>query len=572
MSGNRKWRKIMKKTIIGSIVMLLLFILIAPVYPGSSSQRTGGAAASGAYQRDPNLNPPGVFPINKQTVTLKMGVQQNGQIPEWETNYQTRMIERLGNYKLVFEVYPAGELMQKLDLMINAGGSDLPDVLISGSAFNLGRLTKYGQAGMVIPCNQYYENSAHFINIAKQGVPFDPLMYTTSYDGNVYGMYYVSTGYDSAISMSRIMIYEPWLRKLGLSRPETTDEFVNVLRAFRDQDPNGNGIKDEIPLMCYRNAMSTNVLYALMMPFIYTQPNYWMHNNGKIDVAFNKPGWREGLRYIKQLIDEGLFSPLSFTQDENQMTGVMSPNPAKVGAMIRSSTSNLGINDPKRAEYIVMGPLEGPAGKQKLYWPQIPFVSLIITKNCKTPESAFMLGDLMCEDEMSITSRHGEKGVDWFIPQPPDNKSMMEGRIMQYREIQNIWGTPSNKHWAVNGPRITPLKYAFFAAENADPTNPADFYVEIARYILTEMQYTTKDPITGLVYNEREQAIMDEFHSTIISYVQESYARFVTGDLSIDRDWDRYVGEFGRMSLSNVIGAAQSAWDRQQNDWSNLVK
>ena len=44
-----------------------------------------------------------------------------------------------------------------------------------------------------------------------------------------------------------LSINTTWLERLGLEMPETLEEFANVLRAFRDQDPNGNGIQDEIP-------------------------------------------------------------------------------------------------------------------------------------------------------------------------------------------------------------------------------------------------------------------------------------------------------------------------------------
>ena len=33
---------------------------------------------------------------------------------------------------------------------------------------------------------------------------------------------------------------------LGLDMPETTDELHEVLKAFVNNDPNGNGVKDEI--------------------------------------------------------------------------------------------------------------------------------------------------------------------------------------------------------------------------------------------------------------------------------------------------------------------------------------
>ena len=63
-------------------------------------------------------------------------------------------------------------------------------------------------------------------------------------------------------------------------------------------------------------------------------------------------------------------------------------------------------------------------------------------------------------------------------------------------------------------------------------------------------------------YNEQEQDVMNEFHSTILSYVRESFARFATGDLNLDRDWDSYIAEFDKMGLKEVIAATQSAYDR----------
>ena len=43
------------------------------------------------------------------------------------------------------------------------------------------------------------------------------------------------------------MIRQDWLDQLGLTMPKTQDEYVKVLEAFRDKDPNGNGQKDELP-------------------------------------------------------------------------------------------------------------------------------------------------------------------------------------------------------------------------------------------------------------------------------------------------------------------------------------
>jgi putative aldouronate transport system substrate-binding protein len=217
----------------------------------------------------------------------------------------------------------------------------------------------------------------------------------------------------------------------------------------------------------------------------------------------------------------------------------------------------LGATDKKRSEYAIVPPLQGPAGKQSLWWPILPSITMLITKNCKTPESAFMMGDLMATEEMSINNHYGEKGVDW--KDPPANA---RGYVSGYEPLADpivLWGTLQNKHWAENGPNLRGKKWAF---PDMATDSPYDYVIAIGRGLPDAIKYGTKDPITGLIYNEQEQDVMNEFHATIITYVQESFARFVMGDLNIDRDWNAYVAEFDKMGLANVIRATQSAWDR----------
>src|SRR3954454_4735465 len=58
-------------------------------------------------------------------------------------------------------------------------------------------------------------------------------------DGKVYGVY-------RARPLGRNGIYfrQDWLKKLGLQEPKTIDDFYNVLKAFTNNDPDGDGKKD----------------------------------------------------------------------------------------------------------------------------------------------------------------------------------------------------------------------------------------------------------------------------------------------------------------------------------------
>jgi putative aldouronate transport system substrate-binding protein len=538
-------------------MVFALALLPGIVFAGGRGQSGSTPAGSGGYQPDPNLNPLGTLPIAKTTVPLKIGIESQANVEDFETNWMTRQLERRGNFNLTFEVYPSGERAQKVELMVMAGGADLPDAVIGG--IDLGSATKFGQAGMIIPTNAYYANSAYWSKGSAKDLDLDPLKYVTSYDGNIYGIYGINVSLNNSYSAGRLMIFEPWLAKLGLKMPETTQEFLETLRAFRDRDPNGNGQKDEIPLVSFNTNMGNNYLYALMTPFIYTQSNFWLLSNGKIDVPFNKPQWREGVRFTKQLLDEGLLSPLSFTQDQPQMTALVTPDPPRAGVVNRISMSNLGANDTKRGQYIPVPPLQGPGGRRAFYQPQLPELRMIISKNCKNPEAAFRLGDLMGDEEFSIMCRWGEKGVDWEPP-APNSKSVWGSLGNPLINPILAWGTVQNKYWGEIGPRMLTNKHS---AMDIDSGNPLDFVTPLGRTIEPFVKYTNRnDAVAGIIYNEQEQEVINELHSTILAYVRESFARFATGDLSIDRDWDSYVAEFDKMGLKEVIAATQSAWDR----------
>jgi len=512
------------------------------------------------WPKDPNLNAPGVLPICKETVKLTIGIPDKVNVEDWETNLMTLELEKRGNFDLEFIEYPEKEFVQKIELMMMAGGTDLPDVIMHGLG-NLANVTRFGQAGMIIPVNDYYEHLAYHTNQSLKNIDLDCFKYITSYDGNIYGLFNIMVSLNNEYSGARIMIYEPWLQKLGLEMPQTTEEFLNVLRAFKNNDPNQNGKNDEFPMLGYKDVMTSNYAKAMMTPFVYTQDNYWTLENGKIGVAFTTEGWREGLRYTKQLIDEGLLSPLSFTQDRAQFTAMVSTDPATVGVFPMVSTSFLGAQDAKRAEYIIVPPLEGPTGRREQVWsPSLPRIEMVITKNCKTPEAAFMLGDLMCNEEFSVWQRWGREGIDWKVP-AEGAKSVYDS--LGYKAIIEPiapWGVLQNIWWYQTGPYIVDARWP--VGQVADPNNPYDHNIAIGRTIGPQIQYANRNPIVGLVYNEQEQEIITELHSTILSYVRESFVRFATGDLDLNSDWDKYLAEFDKMGLDKVIEVAQSAYDR----------
>jgi putative aldouronate transport system substrate-binding protein len=49
----------------------------------------------------------------------------------------------------------------------------------------------------------------------------------------------------------------------------------------------------------------------------------------------------------------------------------------------------------------------------------------------------------------------------------------------------------------------------------------------------------------------------------LANYVKESAVRFVTGDLSLERDWDKYVDSLNNIGLEKYLETYQKGYDRQ---------
>lgn len=507
---------------------------------------------------------PGQLPLSDETVTLTLGVGTSTMVEDWETNAQTLMMEKNLNVNLEFmELGSGDDLATKLDLMMMDDSQKLPDIILTH--FSLDSLIKYGQMGRIIPVTEYFENGkAYFTEetLTLGGYTLEErLPYITCYDGEIYGM--ISMGSDSVhnkYSNSFAFVYEPWLKALNMEKPQTTEEFVEMLRAFKEKDPNGNGIADEIPMMSCSNYVKTNLIRFLMNPFIATKENYLdLDAEGNVTFAAKDPQWKEGMKWVKSLIDEGLLSPLSLTQDQAQLTAIMNPDPEVVGVIARISSTNLGASDIRRSQYICLDPLEGPNGERNsTYNALVPSVHGVITADCENPDVAFAFLDYMNQEMVSVWNRYGEKDVDWKEP-TEGAKGVFEslGYPAQITVI-STWGVLQNQWWAQTGPHIILEKWASGqAAENIDYNAAA----AIGRSMAKCVEFRN-DSLVGFVFTEEEQEIINEFQSTINTYVLNSWSEFVTGVKDIDAEWDKYVGEFEKMGLSTYLEAIQSCYDR----------
>ncbi len=181
-------------------------------------------------------------PLTPDTVTFRVLMTRSDEVTDYDDNAFTRWLEEKTNVHVQWDLVPEEDMQSKLNVMLSSG--DIPDIIFG--AVNPSQLLLYGSQGIFVRLNEL---------IAEHGPRATKLMdvqpvvrdVITAPDGSIYAMPGFGECYHCTMSQ-KLWLYQPWLEQLGLEIPETTDELEEVLKAFKDQDPNGNGDADEIPL------------------------------------------------------------------------------------------------------------------------------------------------------------------------------------------------------------------------------------------------------------------------------------------------------------------------------------
>ena len=116
---------------------------------------TSAAFAEGSYD-DPNLNAPGTLPLVKEPITLTVAIASNAAVEDWATNTMTKILEEDTGIHLEFIEIPSDEFVTKMDLQF-LSGENLPDVYIHNNFGGQANLVAWGEAGAIIPVNEYYD-------------------------------------------------------------------------------------------------------------------------------------------------------------------------------------------------------------------------------------------------------------------------------------------------------------------------------------------------------------------------------------------------------------------------------
>ncbi|MFD0715826.1 extracellular solute-binding protein [Paenibacillus sp. GCM10027626] len=367
---------------------------------GGNSGKSGNPPAESGGNEKPS--PSETDDTNKnEKVAIEIMSDGNGTALPENDRIKTILDEKL-NIDVKLTLF-GGDPANQLNLRMAA--ADYPDII------NVTRLQmqEYARKGLLLDLTPYMDK----LDQAKQFIGEDSLK-KGMVDGKIYAL-----PKRESFPFHNIWIRKDWLAKLNLEIPTTLDEFLNVAKAFTEQDPDGNGKKDTYGL----TGLTINTFDPIFSAFGVGGMDTFYLKNGTLTNSFLDPAMKDALEFIREMIKAGVVDPdllaNSGTQHEkNAFQG-------KAGMIWNGfprMTSTASVEEYKAvnqdAEWVQVPALNGPGGQYAGFWdvgssPGLHVIPKAIEKDPVKLQRVFDLLNYVASPEGNSLVAHGEEGRHW---------------------------------------------------------------------------------------------------------------------------------------------------------------
>ena len=515
-------------------------------------------------------------PISEEGIEVSMLVTGHPVIIDWSTNKMSLWMQEKTGIKVNYKTIPQSGQLEALSLELSSGG--YPDAFMT-VGMNLDLATRYGVSeGRLLALNDLIEAHApNLKEIFKTNPGYKGLM--TMVDGKIYCMPEVNQCQHCSMH-NKYWINTAFLDAVGKPMPETTDELYEALKAFRDEDPNGNGQQDEIPMIAaMRDGWGNTPEYFIMNAYTFYDANLLAGATGysvlglyrdgdTVKTPWYEPETLEGLKFVRKLVEEGLLYEGSFTAESNAMVNLIEGGDVpRVGAVVAGHGYLFSeVGGPRYAQFRGLMPLKGPAGRREIrkntY--DIGFNGFYISSETKYAKELVEWADLLYTFEATANGYFGPEGTHWRRAEPGetglDGKPAMYFVIIPWNETE-----PHNDHWIQQC--ISYRSAAFRAGEvyqPGDPDSKAAFEKRLydttadmekwanIRSVMPPVKFTVEQ-------NSAISIPMTDLNNLIKQYIPG----FLSGAYNIDTEYDGFLKMLEDMGLKTVVAAYQEAYDQQ---------
>lgn len=449
-------------------------------------------------------------------------------------------LEKRLNAKLTFEPIPIADYSTKVSLALNTG-TNVPDVILYQST--KGENASLALNGAIVPISDYPEWTPNFNSKVEEFGLQSDIDKVRLKDGKYY---YLPSLFDLPFYDGGLIMREDLLKEYDLETPKTYDEFYNVLKVFKEKNP------DSYPLTIL---VGPRVLQRMTMPaFGISVGKNSASGSGTLSWDYEKeeyfPGaiseeYKEYVSFMAKLYSEGLLDPeMAEPIDGDKWSQKLATGKSfatyayydQIGG-IEASTTIEGF------DLQMYPPLAGPAGAH--HQPKSKTGSGIIfpANTAKRPDFEQVVRTV---DELFFSE---ENAKIWCLGVEGTTYTMDGDKVVYADDIVNspdgVYKTMQVKYGC--GSDVTQMIWVNAREMSKYDENYSRINAEVAK-MEDAIQYIPPTPMVDDLQAEE----MGMLQAPLLDAFETWNNAFVTGAKSIENDWDSYVQEMKNLQIEKL--------------------
>ncbi|MEC0256788.1 extracellular solute-binding protein [Paenibacillus lautus] len=271
-----------------STFLILGTVCIVLLASCSSGKNNGGADSS----NNSTAAPPASASAGSQEA-FKLNIM----LPIFKTNYPkddspvAAELEKLTGTDIHFEWVPNASYADKFNITLASG--NLPKIIYVPDS-------KGPSFVSAVKSGAFWDLTDKLKNYPNLGQASEVILNNSSINGRTYGVYR-----GRELGRNGVYYRQDWLENVGLEQPKTIDDFYNMLKAFKEKDPDGNGKDDTYGLVMVKWTAGWGAGFD-QIKLWFGAPNVWGVRDGQLVPEFEYDEYLEALKFMKKLYDEKL--------------------------------------------------------------------------------------------------------------------------------------------------------------------------------------------------------------------------------------------------------------------------
>ena len=431
---------------------------------------------------------------------------------------------------------------EAFNLMMSSG--NLADII---GYVDASSLEKLGRDGGMIPLNDLIkEHAPNIQKVLDEDARFRQTAY--SLDGNIYQI-----PKNQELKAAEFWwIRQDWLDKLNLKAPTTVDELHDVLYAFRNEDPNGNGLKDEIPLFDRAGWKKPDEYLYLWDTSLEFYPR-----DGKMKYEPLEENFKTGVSNMIKWYQEGLIDPEIFTRGASSRDTLLGGD---LGGCTHDWVSTANYNSTLQEtipgfQMVAIAPPADQNGVVKERVSRYPGVGWGISSQCKDPVTVIKFMDYFFTEEGSDLMNWGIEG-DTFTRDADGSKhftdTVLQSELTPIGYLRSI-----GAQYRIGMCQDGDYEYATMKEDGIEANklyNGHDEWFDdsLPPYLDGKM---------ALKYTSDDETEYKNIMASIKPYVDEKFQSWILGVNDFDSEYDTFIKELKARGIDRALEINQKAYD-----------